>query len=82
MGRIDICTEVSMLSSYVVCPRDGHFEALLQIFAYLKSHHSARIVFDPSYPDIDKAFNERRDWSDFYNVDKEVYQPTYLSHLD
>ena len=82
MGRIDICTEVSMLSSYVVCPRDGHFEALLQIFAYLKSHHNARIVFDPSYPDIDEAFNERRDWSDFYNVDKEVYQPTYLSHLD
>ena len=26
LGRIDIATEVSMLSSYLACPREGHLE--------------------------------------------------------
>ena len=71
MGRIDINVEVSMLSSYVACPREGHMDALLQIFAYIKSHHNARIVFDPSYPEIDEAFDTRKDWSDFYETERD-----------
>ena len=69
--RMDIYTEVSMLSSYLSCPREGHFTALLQIFAYLQSHHNTRVVFDPSYRDIDEVFIEKKDWSDFYNVEEE-----------
>ena len=66
MGRMDITTEVSILSSYVASPRMGHFQELLRIFAYLKIHHNARVVFDPTYPVIDEAFNIKQDWSDFY----------------
>ena len=71
MGIIDITTETSILSLHVANPRMGHFTELLRVFAYLKAHHNARIVFDPSYPDIDEAFNICQDWSDFYRNEKE-----------
>jgi hypothetical protein len=53
LGRIDIITEVSALSSFLALPREGHLEAVFHIFAYLERRHNARIVFDPNYPDID-----------------------------
>ncbi len=34
-GRIDIATEVSMLSSYLACPREGHLENALHVMGYL-----------------------------------------------
>ena len=62
MGRMDIITEVSMLSSYVAMPREGHFNQVLHIFAYLKSHSNARLVLDPSYPEVpDEDFRENGD---------------------
>ena len=45
-------------------PRIGHFNALFDIYAYLKRHERSRLVLDPAYnnlPDIPK-----QDWSDFY----------------
>jgi hypothetical protein len=33
LGRIDIITEVSMLSIYLCLPREGHLEAILHVFA-------------------------------------------------
>ncbi|CAJ1930015.1 unnamed protein product [Cylindrotheca closterium] len=44
-------------------PRFGHLEQVLNIFGYLKKHHNAELVFDPSYPEIDKAAFARKDWS-------------------
>ena len=44
LGRVDIVTEVSLLSSCLALPREGHLEAMLQVFAYLKTHHNARSV--------------------------------------
>ena len=67
MGRMDIITEVSMLSSYVAMPREGHFHQVLHIFAYLKSHHNARLMLDPSYPDIkEEDFDKNGDWTSYY----------------
>jgi len=63
LGRVDICCEVSMLSSCLALPREGHLEQLFHIFAYLKKKHNTEMVFDPSYPVIDKAKFERQDWS-------------------
>ena len=40
LGRIDICTEVSMLSSHLALPRREHLDALLHMFVYLKKHHA------------------------------------------
>ena len=33
LGRVDICTEVSMVSSHLALPRKGHLEALMHLFA-------------------------------------------------
>lgn len=62
MGRIDIAVEVSMLSSYSMSPREGHLKEVFRIFAYLKHHHSSRLVLDPTYPDIDENAFIKRDW--------------------
>ena len=64
--------EVSAMSSYVAAPRYGNFIQVLHIFAYLKCHHAARLVFDPSYPEIDDDHFVKRDWNRFYGDDKEA----------
>ena len=66
MGRIDICCEVSMMSSFVALSREGHLQQLFRMFSYLKLHHNATLVLDPSYPDIDTDAFPRKDWKDFY----------------
>jgi hypothetical protein len=54
---------VSLLSSHLALPRQGHFEQAMHIFAYLKCHHNAELVLDPSDPVIDKDAFVRRDWT-------------------
>ena len=75
LGRIDIAVEVSMMSSHSAMPREGHLQQLFHIFAYLKTHHNSRLVFDPTYPDIDYDVFEKRDWSSFYGDVKEAIPP-------
>jgi hypothetical protein len=63
LGCVDICCELSMLSSHLPLPREGHLNALYNMFAYLKSHHNAEMVFDPTEPESDHALFEQRDWT-------------------
>jgi len=73
LGRIDICGEVSMLSSYSAAPREGHLEAVLHVFAYLSSHERSRIVMDDAYyPHVEL---EKPDWSQFYPGAKDDLPP-------
>ena len=72
MGRVDICCEVSMMSSHVALPREGHMQQVLHIFTYLKAHHNARLVLDPTYPDIDEEAFERKEWRSFNGDVKEI----------
>jgi hypothetical protein len=48
LGRIDIDVEVSMMSSHLALPQSGHLQELYHIFAYLKAHSNAEMVFDPT----------------------------------
>jgi hypothetical protein len=41
LGRIDIATEVSMLSSYLACPCDGYLENALHVMGYLQLKHNS-----------------------------------------
>ncbi|CAJ1959784.1 unnamed protein product [Cylindrotheca closterium] len=66
LGRIEIITEVSMLASHLALPRRGHLESIFHMFAYLKAHHNATIVMDPSYPQIDHSVFKTCNWSDMY----------------
>lgn len=63
LGRIDVCLEVSMMSSHLALPREGHLEQVLHIFAYLKKYHNTELVFDPSDPVVDEGEFERKDWT-------------------
>lgn len=66
-------TEVSMLSSHLALPREGHLDAVFRIFAYLGKRHNARMVFDPTYPTIDmSAFKHEHDWTSLYGNVKEA----------
>jgi len=77
LGRVDICLEVSMMSSHLALPREGHLEQLFHIFAYLKKHHNAEMVFDPSDQVIDADKFQVRDWttSEFGHVQGEERLP-------
>ena len=63
LGRVDINTEVSMLSSHLALPRIGHLEQLFHIFAYLKKKHNSEMVYDPTEPEVNRAAFPREDWS-------------------
>ena len=72
LGRIDMITEVSKLASHMALPREGHLKAIFHVFAYLKCKHNARMVFDPTYPDIVSSdFKDDKDWKEFYGNVKE-----------
>jgi hypothetical protein len=72
LGRIDIITEVSMLSTHLCLPREGHLEAVVHVFAFLGLHHNARVVFDPTYPAIDMGTFINTDWKAMYGDVKEM----------
>ena len=72
LGRLDILLEVSMLSSYLACPREGHLEAAFHIFGYLKHHPKRKIAFDPDHPKISETRFKHYDWTDFY---KDAIEP-------
>ena len=71
LRQVDIITKVSLLASQMVQPCEGHFEAIFHVFAYLKEKHNARMVFDPTYPDIDMSVFKKHDWTRFYGDIKE-----------
>jgi hypothetical protein len=72
LGRIDIITEVSMLSTYLCLPCEGHLEAVFHVFASLGLHHNARVVFDPTYPSIYMGTFIKTDWKSMYGDVKEI----------
>ena len=63
------------MASHLALPREGHLEQVLHIFSYLKCHHNAEMVFDPSDPVIDDSLFERHDWtsSEFGHLEGRKY---------
>ena len=66
LGRVDILVAVSMLSRYLVSPREGHLQQVFHLFAYLKHHKRSRMVFDDTEPIFDPNAFKVCDWSEFY----------------
>ena len=65
--RVDIATEVSMLSSFLEIPCVGHLEAAINIMGYLRLHHNSRLLLDPTYPVLDhSSFNDGEERAEFY----------------
>ena len=53
LGRVDITTEVSMLSSCLALPREEHVKQLFRMFTYLEKQHNSEMIFDQTEPTID-----------------------------
>jgi hypothetical protein len=66
IGRVDIITEVSKMASQMASPREGHLDALLHMFGFLRICHNSRMAYDPSYPTIDMDVFKPNDWKSFY----------------
>jgi hypothetical protein len=72
LGRIDILVDVSMLSSYLALPREGHLDQVFHIFAYLKHHTRSKLVLDDSERKIDESRFNTPNWDEFYPDTKEA----------
>ena len=72
IGRVDIITEVSTLASQMGMPREGHMNAVFHVFAYLKARHNSHMIFDPTYPSIDKTNFQEHEWKRLYRDVKEA----------
>ena len=66
LGRIDILTPVSFMSSYMAAPRSGHLEQLYHIFGYLKNYDRSKMIFDDTTPTFDESRFTKCDWAEFY----------------
>lgn len=61
IGRVDILTEISLLSTYCAAPRIGHLHQLLHVFHYLEHHMKSTLVMDPDYANIDISTDQEKD---------------------
>jgi hypothetical protein len=71
---------VSMLSSHLALPREGHLAQTFHVFSYLKKYHNTEMVFDPSDPVIDASVFGQEDWtsSEFGHVAGEEEMPANM----
>jgi hypothetical protein len=67
LGWIDILPEVSMLAAFSCAPRQGHFDAVLHLFAWLKKNLRYKMVFDSSYTERPEP-PSTHSWESFYSV--------------
>ena len=74
LKKIDLITELAFLSSHLALLRDGHLDAAVYIMAYAGQKYNSRLVYDPSYPEIDLGIFRNCDWSEF-NWDAEEAVP-------
>ena len=60
------------MASQLANPREGHLEAVFHVYSYLKNKHNSRMVFDPTYPDINMNVFKQCDWRQLYGGVKEA----------
>ena len=66
LQRIYIITNMSLLTSHVALPREGHLEAAIDGMAHFSQSYILRLVNDPSYPEKDHNVLKECDWSELY----------------
>ena len=74
IGRVEILTELSLLSAYQASPREGHLERLINIFAYIKKKPKVTLYFDPTPARLDKRMfqgNPAEQFREHYREAKE-----------
>ncbi len=78
IGQVDIITELSLMSSYMAMPREGHLDAVLHIFVHLKAKYNSRMAFDPTVPYYNKSAFKECNWKEFYgNVEEAILRNAF-----
>ena len=67
LSIIDMFCEVSMMTSHLALPIEGHLAQVFHIFAYPKKHHNSTLVCNPAYPDVTIDTFLKHDWTKFYS---------------
>ena len=76
LGRMDIGYATTLLSRLNMCPREGHLQAMLRIFGYLKSKSHRKILFDNrELPIDDVEFLDQSNWKLTYGDVQEDIPP-------
>jgi hypothetical protein len=75
LGRIDIAVPVTMLSRYLILPREGHLQQAYRIFAYLKQFNRPMLVFDDNDPVFSANNFHVCDWGSHYPNASEKLPP-------
>ena len=74
LGRFDINNLVALLSTILVNPRDGHLQAALHVFSYLK-HYDRFKCFYVSMPRDNRNFNEGKNCQEHYLDANDEFPP-------
>jgi hypothetical protein len=74
IGCIEIATEVSLLSSHLTYPREGHLDTALRVMGYLRLKYNSQLIFDPSYHHIDDSTFQHHDWRNSTGTSRRLFQ--------
>ena len=53
LGRVDIATEVALISRHLALTFRGHLDQCFNIYAYLKQHQYSKLVMNLDYMNIE-----------------------------
>jgi hypothetical protein len=67
IGRYDIQYATNTLARYASCPREGHYNAIIRVFGYLKHHKKYRVKFDTKQFTFQGLEFTDYDWSRHYH---------------
>jgi Reverse transcriptase (RNA-dependent DNA polymerase) len=66
LGRMDIAHFGATMAKFAQAPREGHLNAVVRCFAYLKKRIESRLVIDPIPNDYSCMDWSSKDWHNFY----------------
>ena len=66
LSRVDIITEVSIMASQMAMPREGHLEAVLRVFGFIRQKYNSRMAFEPTFPTINMSDFKECKWKGLY----------------
>lgn len=75
LGRHDIQYATCTLARYNSLPREGHLQAALKLFGYLKNNPKACTIFDTREPDLSMYNPVNHNWQELYPGAREELPP-------
>ena len=75
LGRFDVLYATNTLARYNAIPREGHLNAMLRVFGYLKFHDKAKLVFDIRKFDLELGEEIKHEWKELYPNAREELPP-------